>query len=235
MYIWGNKMKKVLHVLSVFIIVLCLVVLTSCGTTSSKQVDVDQDFEVLKASNLIDGKTLIGVLSVEETKNSSLPSGHYHKLIQSGNVASGSYVFVYVDGVATLDSSYSYPSIDYENLHFSGIYNKEYNRVTSFQSDDFVYVRYISFLDSLFMSLVCILIVFFILVVLYGLVSLFKIFDKKKKDPAQVKEVEQVETKKIKPEDIADEDMMVASLIASIDYHEKTKKDVRVVSIREIK
>lgn len=35
--------------------------------------------------------------------------------------------------------------------------------------------------------------------------------------------------------DIKDEDMMVAALIATIDYTNETKKDVRLVSIKEIK
>lgn len=34
--------------------------------------------------------------------------------------------------------------------------------------------------------------------------------------------------------DITDEDMMVAALIATIDYAEETKKDVRLLSIRQI-
>ncbi|MFY9422451.1 MAG: hypothetical protein WBK54_03075 [Bacilli bacterium] len=34
--------------------------------------------------------------------------------------------------------------------------------------------------------------------------------------------------------DITDEDMMVAALVAAIDYAEETKKDVRLLSIREI-
>mgnify|MGYP003291215999 CR=1 FL=1 len=35
--------------------------------------------------------------------------------------------------------------------------------------------------------------------------------------------------------DIKDEEMMAAALVATIDYHNETKKDVRVVSIKEIK
>ena len=39
----------------------------------------------------------------------------------------------------------------------------------------------------------------------------------------------------IKLEDITDEDMMAAVLVATIDYHEETQQDVKVVSVREIK
>ena len=34
--------------------------------------------------------------------------------------------------------------------------------------------------------------------------------------------------------DIKDENMMVAALIASIDYYNETKEDVRVISVKEI-
>ena len=36
-------------------------------------------------------------------------------------------------------------------------------------------------------------------------------------------------------EDIKDDDMMAAALVATIDYHEETGENVRVVSIKEIK
>jgi len=42
-------------------------------------------------------------------------------------------------------------------------------------------------------------------------------------------------TKPFSLEDITDEDMMVAAIIASIDYQSITKTDVHVKSIREIK
>ena len=35
--------------------------------------------------------------------------------------------------------------------------------------------------------------------------------------------------------DLNDEDATVAALVASIDYRNKTKKNIRVVSIREVK
>jgi hypothetical protein len=42
------------------------------------------------------------------------------------------------------------------------------------------------------------------------------------------------EKKKLSIEDIKDEDMMVAALIATIDYTNETKKDVRLVSIKQM-
>ena len=41
--------------------------------------------------------------------------------------------------------------------------------------------------------------------------------------------------KSISLSDIKDEDMMVAALVASIDYYNEINKDVRIVSIKEIK
>ncbi len=48
-----------------------------------------------------------------------------------------------------------------------------------------------------------------------------------------------METKAVTPcvehLDLNDEDATVAALVASIDYRNKTKKNIRVVSIREVK
>ena len=48
-------------------------------------------------------------------------------------------------------------------------------------------------------------------------------------------ELEKSDKKAISLADIKDEEMMAAALVATIDYHEETKEDVRVVSIKEIK
>lgn len=42
------------------------------------------------------------------------------------------------------------------------------------------------------------------------------------------------EVQKFSLADITDEDMLVAALIAAVDFAEETKKDVRLVSIRQI-
>ena len=50
------------------------------------------------------------------------------------------------------------------------------------------------------------------------------------------KENQQTSVKKtVKNTEIKDEDMMVAALIATIDYTNETKKDVRLVSIKQIR
>lgn len=82
--------------------------------------------------------------------------------------------------------------------------------------------------NGLIMSLFSIIIVFLILYLLTLSVSILK---KVKSSPSEPV----IETKQsLKLEDITDPDMMVAALIASIDYQETTKKDIRLVSIKEI-
>jgi hypothetical protein len=61
---------------------------------------------------------------------------------------------------------------------------------------------------------------------------MFKFFSKKKEDYTEAVKVEPV--KKISIEDIKDEDMMVAALVATIDYAEEVKTDIRLVSIKQI-
>ena len=75
------------------------------------------------------------------------------------------------------------------------------------------------------------LIVFLILFFISMVIESLKHIELKEKKPLIVQEVK----KKISIEDIKDEDMMVAALIASIDYQQVTKGDVQVVSIKEIK
>ena len=85
--------------------------------------------------------------------------------------------------------------------------------------------------EGLFISIFSITIVFLIIVLISVVIRLFEHFKEK-----SVKIIEPIETKKaLKIEDITDPDMMVAALVASIDYQSITKGDVRVTSIKEIK
>ena len=61
--------------------------------------------------------------------------------------------------------------------------------------------------------------------------------DVKNEKPLETKkENQQTSVKKTgKNTEIKDEDMMVAALIATIDYTNETKKDVRLVSIKQIR
>jgi glutaconyl-CoA/methylmalonyl-CoA decarboxylase subunit delta len=92
---------------------------------------------------------------------------------------------------------------------------------------------YTTVTDSLFISLFSIIIVFAILSIITLVVqSLQYIHDK----PKTIIKIEPKAIKKsISIEDIKDEDMMVAALVAAIDYQNMTQGDVKIVSIREIK
>lgn len=84
-------------------------------------------------------------------------------------------------------------------------------------------------------AVVSILMVFLILVLIIFLTELVA----KAMGNDEEKEETVVETKAVAPcaehLDLNDEDATVAALVASIDYRNKTKKNIRVVSIREVK
>ncbi len=94
-----------------------------------------------------------------------------------------------------------------------------------------------SFPEACLVALVCVLIVFSMLALLWAVVSAFKLVVPKEKavtketKPATVAVAPQ---KAFAAADIKDEDMMVAALVASIDYREETKQNVRVVSVKQI-
>ncbi len=94
----------------------------------------------------------------------------------------------------------------------------------------------INALEGLLFSLIAIVIVFVILIVLVLCVNLLsKIkFKEEVKKPVAVKKAANV-AKKLTIDDIKDEDMMVAALIATAEFVEETKeKDARLVSIKQI-
>lgn len=106
-------------------------------------------------------------------------------------------------------------------------------------TDHVVYAYYIDFVQACLVAVVCVFIVFSMLLLLWGLVSLLRFVAPKQKE--QPKPVAAPATPAAAPRqaislaDIKDEEMMAAALVATIDYHEETQEDVRVVSIKEIK
>lgn len=89
--------------------------------------------------------------------------------------------------------------------------------------------------ESALFSVIAMLIVFSVLIILIISISLFAKIkfkeEKKEEAPAPVAAPQ----KKFTVEDIKDEDMMVAALVATADFIEETKKtDVRVVSVKQI-
>lgn len=103
---------------------------------------------------------------------------------------------------------------------------------------DVIYAKYITITESAIVSIVSIVVVFSMLALLWGIVALFKYLPSKKQpekkaEPAKAP-VANAPQKAITIEDIKDEDMMAAALVATIDYHNETNEDVRVVSIKQI-
>ena len=95
----------------------------------------------------------------------------------------------------------------------------------------------ISFFDGLSVTAICVLIVFAMLILLALAVALFQFIkggdNKVEETPAPVASAPQPRPS-LKLEDIKDDYMMAAALVATIDYYEETKQDVRVVSIKQI-
>ncbi len=94
-----------------------------------------------------------------------------------------------------------------------------------------IYDKNIDWVTGVIVSIIAILIVFAVLLLIICCVKLLSVFCKNVKDtPKEVKQSKKFN----KLTDIKDEDMMVAALIATIDYSNETKKDVRLVSIKQI-
>ena len=94
--------------------------------------------------------------------------------------------------------------------------------------------------DGAILSLVSILMVFAILLIIIGITSLvFKIvrmFEEGEKEKNAVVTNEKVSSTPVtKSVEIVDDDMMAAVLVATIDYQSEIKKDVRLISVREVK
>lgn len=89
-----------------------------------------------------------------------------------------------------------------------------------------------TFLEGLEISLFSIMIVFIILAFVAMAISLLKHISVKEKP--MTKPVEKEIAKPMSLSDIRDEDMMIAALVASIDYYNEINKDVRVVKVKEI-
>ena len=96
----------------------------------------------------------------------------------------------------------------------------------------------ITFGEACLFALFSILVVFVILILITLIIALMaklKITDKKKvKQVAKPVEQPVVSRKQTKLEDIKDDDMMAAVLVATIDYANEIKEDVHLVSVREL-
>lgn len=92
----------------------------------------------------------------------------------------------------------------------------------------------IEIVDGLVFSLFAILMVFSVLVIIIAVTSFISYLINKFTKKEVIKEVKE-ERKVAKNLNIEDDDMMVAVLIASIDYQNEIKQDVRLTNVRRIK
>ena len=96
----------------------------------------------------------------------------------------------------------------------------------------------ITFGEACLFALFSILVVFLILIFITLIISLMKklkLQDKVETPKVAVKPVvEEKIRKQTKLEDIKDDDMMAAVLVATIDYANEVKEDVHLVSVREL-
>lgn len=185
-----------------------------------------------------DDKTFVGYYKFdEESKTGTL-------YLVNAVIPEGKYEEVFIDKVK---GDYSLPAHGHQRdgFYFAGWYQTaEFangQRVTSVPSvdkDNIVYARYINLGDAGVIALICISIVFLMLVLLCLIVGCFKYLpnkkEAKKENIVKPSPVVSAPQKAFTMADITDEDMMVAALVATIDYHNETNEDVRVVSIKQI-
>lgn len=81
-----------------------------------------------------------------------------------------------------------------------------------------------NFLDAVWLSLLCVAVVFAILAVITLILAGIN----------KIKALDEKETVKLKDGTIADEDMIAAMLVASIDYRKTCKEDFKIASVKLI-
>lgn len=233
-------MKKVIRFISMFIVLTFTLVISGCKeerpTFDKKNftengevvVEVKERYTFVGyLKNDIDNKTAILYLP-----GSTIPQGEYE------------IIFVEDSKVNQTTKVYSYPEIANDGLTFAGWYKtsdfQKGTRVSTNnnQSANILYARYITFADACLVALVCILIVFLMLALLWGVVSLFKyLAPKTSNEKVNTKEnntIVNTPKKVFTMADITDDDMMVATLVATIAYRNETHENVRVVSVKQI-
>lgn len=249
-------MKKFTKVLSLFVVLFTLVfALTSCGEKQS----IDPNKFEVKVNSVVSSEVIntvkLAEWIAEGNKAEEFEKVTYLGLFDSQNgklylegaqINVGTYVLV--------EKGNGLPALDKDGKgifgpYFAGWYGEvglrnDGARLVTFtefsaDADHIVYAYYIDFVQAILVAVVCVLIVFSMLLLLWGLVSLLKFVAPKQKEqpkPAVASAAPaQAPRQAISLADIKDEDMMAAALVATIDYHEETQEDVRVVSIKEIK
>lgn len=230
-------MKKWMKLVSLVLLLTVLFTFTGCKKARENYDKKTFDVSTVVTTEAKEGYTFVGYYQMnEENKKGTL-------YLPGATIPAGEYELMFVENSkVALDGKYSYPTMVESGLTFAGWYTtenlKQGSRVAVSGSDaTILYARYITLGDAGLVALVCILIVFCMLALLWGIVSLFKFFAPKEKvAPAKttVTPKQNAPQKAFTMADITDEDMMVAALVASIDYRNQTKENVKVVSIKQI-
>ena len=230
-------MKKITKLFTLVVAFLCLFTLASCNNNdNTKYYKVENDFTtgILAAqANLVENKKVVGFYDHDTKK--------MYTATYIGILPQDEYMVVYTSVDADI-----YPSIHVSGSNFGGwLYSYEKDgqtvttRVTTIDAvHQVLEAKMMSFAEAGLVAIVCMAIVFGMLALISGVLYLFRFIA-----PKQVVETKQEKVTKtvaptrkaIKLEDIQDDDMMAAALVATIDYHEETGEDVRVVSIKEVK
>ena len=221
------------------LVITCLFVfsLTSCKKGSFADAEL-VDAAILVIDRPVEGKTFVGYYSFDENaKTGTL-------YLVGALIPAGKYEAVYVDE-ATGDYALPAHGHQRDGYYFAGWYQsaefvngQRVTKLSTADSDLIVCAKYITLADAGIVAGVCIAIVFLMLILLCLIVSAFKYLPSKKEEKKETvvkpQPVVSAPQKAFTMEDIKDEDMMVAALVATIDYHNETNEDVRVVSVKQI-
>lgn len=230
-------MKKLFKLFILVITCLFVFSLTSCKKGSFADAEL-VDAAIIVVDRPAEGKTFVGYYSFdEEAKTGTL-------YLVGAVIPAGKYEPVYVDK-ATGDYSLPAHGHQRDGYYFAGWYQsaefvngQRVTKLSTADNDLIVCAKYITLADACIVAGVCIAIVFLMLILLCLIVSAFKYLPSKKEEKKETvvkpQTVVSAPQKAFTMEDIKDEDMMVAALVATIDYHNETKEDVRVVSVKQI-
>ena len=233
-------MKKVIRFISMFLVLTFTLVISGCKEerpTFDKKNFTENGEVVVEVK---EGYTFVGYLKNDIDNKTAI------LYLPGSTIPQGEYEIICVEysKVNQTTKVYSYPEIANDGLTFAGWYTtndfQKGTRVSTNnnQSANILYARYITFADACLVALVCILIVFLMLALLWGVVSLFKyLAPKTSNEKLNTKEnntIVNTPKKVFTMADITDDDMMVATLVATIAYRNETHENVRVVSVKQI-
>ena len=233
-------MKKVIRFISMFIVLTFTLVISGCKEerpTFDKKNFTENGEVVVEVK---EGYTFVGYLKNDiDNKTAVL-------YLPGSTIPQGEYEIIFVEDskVNQTTKVYSYPEIANDGLTFAGWYTtNDFQKGTRVSTNNnqranMLYARYITFADACLVALVCMLIVFLMLALLWGIVSLFKyLAPKASNEKVNTKEnntIVNTPKKVFTMADITDDDMMVATLVATIAYRNETHENVRVVSVKQI-